>query len=95
MVVDHRQMELFVVSGGAPTASVPAPARFPADLFEACQVQELRPKPIATPKVEPPLPSANNELDGEAQALAAIADLLIDLWREATGDDLRSSLKMS
>lgn len=75
--------------------SSPAPARFPADLFEACQVQELRPKPLAEPKVVTPPPSANNDNDGEAQALAAIVALLTGLWSEATGDDLRPSLKTS
>ena len=90
-------MDLFAAAStitSAPSAACAA-AKFPADLFEACQVQELRPSVLAVPMVEVPPPSAYNDNDGDAQALAAIVDLLTGLWREATGDDLRRSLKTS
>ena len=37
-------------------------------------------------------PSEKNEANGEVQTLIAIVDLLLDLWREATGEDLRPSI---
>lgn len=46
--------------------------------------------PDQAPSVEA-RPSAQNE-DGETQALVAIVDLLLDLWRDATGEDLRPSI---
>lgn len=36
--------------------------------------------------------SANPGNEGQTQALVAVVDLLLDLWREATGEDLRPSI---
>jgi hypothetical protein len=84
--VDGRQLDLFA----APT-SAPESARFPVDLFDACQVDDKRPISPAAPRVDDPPPSANNDNTGEAETLAAIADLLTLLWQEATGEDLNGA----
>ena len=83
---DHRQMDLF-----AAPMKAPALAEFPTDLFDACQVDDKRPISQIAPRVHEPSPSANNDNAGEAENLCAIVDLLTQLWREATGEDLNGA----
>jgi len=68
--------------------SAPAPVSYPADLFDACQL-DVRPAsaPVAR-KVEAPPSAANDEIDADAVVLVAISDLIRQLWREETGEDL-------
>lgn len=91
--VDSRQMDFF-----AARSSTPAPTKFPSDLFEFAQgrdaqaISDARPISANTPKVEAPPAAADDDDDnGEAQTLAAIADLIHALWRETTGEDLSGS----
>lgn len=104
-LADSRQMELSFASAPVPaTATLPepeyAPRSYPADLFEACSVDARRARvpvqstidaqPAATPVAAPI--AANDQIDREAQTLASIVDLLIEMWREASGEDLRQTI---
>jgi hypothetical protein len=97
-IVDCRQMELFSAPVSEPAIEPLAapigaavPGSYPADLFEACQL-DVRPAgaPIAR-NVRAPPSAANDEVDGEALVLIAISDLIGRLWREETGEDLYAS----
>ena len=96
-LVDSRQMELSFAAAPAPlNASLPepknAPRSYPADLFEACSVDAKRAKAPAPCTIEAPPIAANDPIDSEALALASIVDLLIEMWREASGEDLRPTI---
>lgn len=93
--VDCRQMELFSALVCEPEmAPLPAPIRapalvsYPADLFEAASVDAQRAKPPGPTRIEEPPSAANDEVSDESLALAAIIDLINELWRTATGGDL-------
>jgi hypothetical protein len=88
-------MELFsALVSEAETALLPAPisalavVSYPADLFEAASVDAQRAKPPGPTRFEEPPSAANDEVSVESLALAAIIDLINELWRTATGDDL-------
>lgn len=92
-LVDSRQMELSFASPPEPFITpLPepknAPKSYPADLFEACSVDAKLAKAPAPCKIEAPPVAANDQIDNEALALAAIVDVLIEMWREASGEDL-------
>jgi hypothetical protein len=96
-LVDSRQMELSFASQPEPViAPLPEPKNasktYPADLFEACSVDAKRTKAPAPCKIEAPPVAANDPIDREAMALADIVELLIEMWREASGEDLRSTI---
>lgn len=96
-LVDSRQMELSFAAAPEPVRT-PRPAQshvprsYPADLFEACSVDAKRAKAPATFKIEAPPVAANDPIYSEAHTLAAIVDLLIEMWREASGEDLRPTI---
>lgn len=69
-----------------------APRSYPADLFEACNVDARRAKAPAPGKSEAPPSAANDEVGGETLTLLAIVDFLIDLWRKESGEDLRAAI---
>lgn len=69
-----------------------APKSHPVDLFEACSVDARRAKAAIPCKIETPPVAANDQIDAEAQTLAAIIDLLIEMWRQASGEDLRPTI---
>jgi hypothetical protein len=69
-----------------------APKSYAVDLFEACSVDAARAKAPAPCIIEAPPVAANDQLDSEALALAAIVDVLIEMWREASGEDLRPTI---
>lgn len=96
-LVDSRQMELPFASAPEPVnapclGQSHAPKSHPADLFEACSVDARRAKAPDKCKIEAPPVAANDQLDSEALALAAIVDVLIEMWREASGEDLRPTI---
>jgi hypothetical protein len=96
-LVDSRQMELSFASPPAPlNPCLPEPKNasksYPADLFEACSVDAKRAKAPAPCTIEAPPVAANDPIDSEALALAAIVDVLIEMWREASGEDLRPKI---
>ncbi len=96
-LVDSRQMELSFASQPdhviAPlTEPKNAPKSYPADLFEACSLDAKRAKAPAPCTIEAPPVAANDQIDSEALALASIVDLLIEMWREASGEDLRPTI---
>jgi hypothetical protein len=69
-----------------------APKSDPADLFEMARVDAQSLKAPVPSKIEAPPVAANDPVNVEAQTLAAIVDLLIEMWREASGEDLRPSI---
>lgn len=91
---DSRQMELFFA---LPLELTPAPESASAVLPQTAPAggagspPEARPAPPVPRAIEAP-PAANNNGNGETEALVAIVDLLLDLWQEATGEDLRPSI---
>lgn len=94
-IVDCRQMELFsapvselAIEPLTAPISAPAPVSYPADLFEAASVHAQRAKPPGPTRIEEPPSAANDEVSDESLALAAIIDLINELWRTATGEDL-------
>jgi hypothetical protein len=94
-IVDCRQMELFSAPLLEPEIaprpalnSAPAPVSYPADLFDACSDDALSAKPPGPTRIEEPPSAANDEVSDESLALAAIIDLINELWRTATGEDL-------
>lgn len=97
-IVDSRQMEMLFTPAPEPaTAPLPelkvASKSYPADLFEACRVDARRAKALPVQiKIEAPPVAANDRIDPEAQTLGAIVDLLIEMWREASGENLRPSI---
>lgn len=96
-IADNRQMELsFTPTPSLAAAPLPvmtvAPKSYPADLFEACSVDARRAKAPLARNVEAPPVVANDRTDAEAQTLTAIVDLLIEMWREASGENLRTSI---
>lgn len=95
--VDSRQMELLFASAPQPSTAPVLDTtytlkHYPADLFEACIV-DVNPAKAARPRNIEALPvAANDQIDTEASALAAIVDVLIEMWREASGEDLRPTI---
>jgi hypothetical protein len=69
-----------------------APKSYPADLFEKCSVDAKRAKAPAPCTIEAPPVAANDQIDNQALALASIVDMLIEMWREASGEDLRPTI---
>jgi len=96
-LVDSRQLELSFAAAPAPlNVSLPEPKNasksYPADLFEACSVDAKHAKALAPCTIEAPPVAANDQIDNQALALAAIVDVLIEMWREASGEDLRPTI---
>lgn len=96
-LVDGRQLELLFASAPEPVNALRpeqghAPKSHPVDLFEACTVNARRAKAPAPCKIEAPPVAVNDQIDSEAQTLASIVDLLIEMWRQASGEDLRPTI---
>jgi hypothetical protein len=90
-------MELsFASTPESVTEWVPEPrsarTTYPTDLFEAARVDAQRVRAPVPCNNEAPPAAANDPVNVEAQTLAAIVDLLIEMWREASGEDLRPSI---
>ena len=92
--VDSRQMELSFAAAPEPVnAQLPesrnATKSYPDDLFAAARVDVQRVKAPVPCEIEAPPVAANDPIDAEAKTLASIVDILIEMWREASGEDLR------
>lgn len=83
-LVSEPAMEPLAAPIGAPVL----PGSFPADLFEAASVDAHRAKPAGSTRIEEPLSAANDDIDADALVLVAISDLIRQLWRQETGEDL-------
>jgi hypothetical protein len=97
LLVDSRQMELSFAAAPEPVNTLlpelrRAPKSYPTDLFESCSVDVHSVKAPVPCKAEAPPLAANDAIDSEAQTLVTIVDLLIEMWREASGEDLRPSI---